>query len=609
VKSAPTQRQPFRDPADALTDVEILEVVDSAKHCVERAVGDGTGSTGAPGSGRPQCSQAAQLVQLSEELELWHTPEGKAFATGRIGEHVEHWAVNSGAIRAYLTRRYYELHGKPPGAHAVHDAQQWLAARAVYDGAVHDSALRVAEDASGIYIDLCDAEHRVVLITSAGWSIVNDPPIRFRRAKGMMALPTPTEGGSLDALRPFVNVTDKDFLLLAAILVAAYRPTGPYPILIIQGEQGSAKSTTARIVRALVDPNQAPLRSLPRDERDLMIAARNGHLQSFDNLSYLSDFQSDWLSRLSTGGGWATRELYADDEEVIFQASRPIVLNGIEDLARRDDLRDRTVILEQPPIPAHRRRDERAFWADFEEKRPAILGALFDVVSTALRNFGTVQLQNAPRMADFAKWALAAEPALTSERGAFLRAYDENRTAAIDFSLEHSPVAAAIRSLLENTGEWRGKTQELLTAISNRVGEDVRREKDWPKTARALTNALKRLAPSLRGAGIEWTPPDRKNSRRDLQLTRTLDATGRTGCTGAPETGDAVTPCTSGAVPVFSDASAGPPSTPSRQLGEGDLVEVELGNVNADTASAQRTRPNENGGDRRRDPGRDALPW
>src|SRR5262249_20593555 len=154
--------------------------------------------------------------------------------------------------------------------------------------------------------------------------------------------------------------------------------TGPYAVLILTGEQGAAKSTMARLLRWLIDPNAAPLRSQPRDGRDLVIAARNSWVLAFDNLSYLPIWLSDCLCRLATGGGFATRELYTDADEVIFDSQRWVILTSIEDVASRGDLLDRAVILRLPAIPEEKRRTEAAFWVAADAARPAILGALLD---------------------------------------------------------------------------------------------------------------------------------------------------------------------------------------------------------------------------------------
>jgi len=91
----------------------------------------------------------------------------------------------------------------------------------------------------------------------------------------MASLPHPVAGGSIEELWPFVNVPDDEQRVMAVSwLVTALRPTGPYPVLILQGEQGSAKSTTARVLRSLVDPSSVPLRTAPRNEQDLAIHAQ-----------------------------------------------------------------------------------------------------------------------------------------------------------------------------------------------------------------------------------------------------------------------------------------------------------------------------------------------
>src|SRR5208282_5769943 len=159
--------------------------------------------------------------------------------------------------------------------------------------------------------------------------------------------------------------------------------------------------------RALIDPNTAPLRAFPREDRDLFIAASNAHVLAFDNVSGLPPWISDTLCRLATGGGFAVRELYTDQDEVLFDAARPVLLTGIEDLVARPDLADRAIFLTLEPIPDEQRLSEQELRAAFEIERPRILGALLDAVVTGLRMVPTTRLERLPRMADFALWATA----------------------------------------------------------------------------------------------------------------------------------------------------------------------------------------------------------
>lgn len=147
-----------------------------------------------------------------------------------------------------------------------------------------------------------------------------------------------------------------------AWLIQALRPKGAYPVLILQGEQGSAKSTTERLLRALIDPSTAPLRTTPRNERDLIIAATNSWCAAFDNISTLPPWLSDALCRLSTGGGFSARELYTDAEEVLFDVTRPVILNGTTDVATRPDLLDRALVMMLPAIQEEGRTPEADLW-------------------------------------------------------------------------------------------------------------------------------------------------------------------------------------------------------------------------------------------------------
>jgi hypothetical protein len=270
-------------------------------------------------------------------------------------------------------------------------------------GPQHEVHVRVAGHEDRLYLDLADEDWRVIEIDKEGWRPRHDAPVRFRRAPGMLALPMPESGGSVSALRTFLNTsTTENFVLASAWLLAAFRDRGPYPVLALSGEQGSAKSTFAAILRALVDPNTAPLRALPREDRDLFIAATNAHFLAFDNVSHLPPWLADTLCRIATGGGFAVRQLYTDGDEMLFDAERPVILNGIEDIVERPDLADRAVFLTLEPIPEDRRRPEQELWAEFEQERPRILGALLDAVASGSRVLPDVKLDRLPRMADFA---------------------------------------------------------------------------------------------------------------------------------------------------------------------------------------------------------------
>ncbi len=466
-------------------------------------------------------SQSTKLVELARDIVCFHAPDGVPYARLEHEGHHEVWPLRSGAFRAWLAGAFYHAHRGAAGGGAIRDALEVLAARAMFDGAETAVCVRVAGEGEAIYLDLGDPQWRAVRITAAGWEIVRDPPVRFRRPKGLLALPAPVRGGSIEGLRPFVNVRDDDhdeqWHLFVGCLLAAFRPAGPYPILALNGEQGTAKSTAARVHRRLIDPNKSATRPTPRDERDLAIAASNGAVISLDNLSFVPDWLSDALCRVSTGTGFGTRTLYENDEETLFDACRPIVINGIGVLGTRSDLLDRTIELELPRIPDTHRRDEAAFWAAFEREQPAILGALLDAVAGALGRWDEVHLDRAPRMADFARWVVAAEPALGWPAGSFLRAYAGNRDAIHELALDASLIVEPLRVLLE-AGDWQGTATNLLDRLGAIAGEAAAHRRGWPRNPTALSRELARLAPNLRAVGIEVDRARGTHGRRSIAL-------------------------------------------------------------------------------------------
>jgi hypothetical protein len=341
----------------------------------------------------------------------------------------------------------------------------------------------------------------------------------------MLPLPLPELGGSIDELAPLVNLsTRNDLVLVVMWLLAMLRPRGPYPVLAISGEQGSAKTVLSKLLKALIDPNVAPVRALVREERDLVIAANHSYLLAFDNLSDLPPSLSDAFCRLASGGSFSVRKLYTDDDEVLFQAARPILLNGIEDVIRRQDLADRAISLSLAPIEDGQRRPEQDLWREFEIARPRILGVLLDAVAHGLRELPRVRFEKLPRMADFALWAMACETAFWPA-GTFARAYDANRRAAIESVIDTDPVAACVREIMADHRSWTGNASDLLRAYADRAGDDVsRRSAGWPRNPRALAGKLRRMQTFLRTVGIEIAfSREGRAGTRTIHMSAALD--------------------------------------------------------------------------------------
>jgi hypothetical protein len=465
---------------------------------LDEAIAEESGDTGGRGP-----TQADILIELAQTAELFHAPDSTGFADLDVNGHRETWPIRAKGFRRWLARCFFEATQGAPSSEALQSALNVIEAKAHFDAPERVVHVRVAGLDGKLYLDLGDAAWRAVEIDATGWRVIDNPPVRFRRAAGMQPLALPVPGGSIARLRPFLNVrSDNDFVMAVSWLLAALRDRGPYPVIALSGEGGSAKSTFLRILRALLDPNTAPLRALPREDRDLFIAACNSHILAFDNVSGLPAWISDTLCRLSTGGGFAVRQLYTDQEETLFDATRPVILNGIEDMVTRPDLADRSLFLTLDLIPEECRRAEDEFWAKFEVERPRVLGALLDAVAEGLRRLPETRLERLPRMADFALWATACETALWPA-GTFAAAYGDNRDEAVENVIEADAVAIAVRTLMATVTVWTGNTSELLGALTLQEGDRVTKVKTWPNNPRALAGRLRRVATFLRKIGIE----------------------------------------------------------------------------------------------------------
>ena len=459
-----------------------------------------------------RAKQVDVLLGLTSDADLFHNDD-RGYADINVDGHRETWAVKSKGFRDWLLHRYYKKEKTAPTGEALRLAIETIGARARFDGSLREVFVRVGGHAGKIYLDLCDQEWRVVEIDADGWRVASNAPVRFTRAVGMSPLPVPVVGGSVAALRPFVNLAadkgqedpaaDTDFILLVAFLLALLRDRGPYPGLAVMGEEGTAKTTLVEVVRKLVDPSKVRERRLPREDRDLFIAARRSHVISYGNVSQIPDWLSDSLCSLSTGGGFGSRTLYTDEDETLFDGMRPVILNGIE-FTTRSDLADRLVFLKLPQIRDRERRVEQEFWADFEQEQPGILGALLGVVAHGLRALpDTPFAVDYPRMADFAHWVTACEGALW-ESGTFKDAYANNRKRTNLDVIEGEAVATAVLRMMDARGEdWTGTASELLDQLETVVGEKEAKRKHWPGSASALSQRLRRVASRLRKLGIK----------------------------------------------------------------------------------------------------------
>jgi len=475
--------------ASDFNDLAQLESIDEVKRQLDNAdyVADEEEQKHKP-------TQAEKLLDLIDGIELFCDKQGIVYASFDNKGHYETWAVESSKFQDWLSACYWKKYHKVPNKSALQDALNVISGKARFDNNCQNVYMRIANVGDAIYIDLANENWEVIEVIPNGWNIIKDSPVKFKRTKNMLPLPMPEKGGNINDLWRFLNVPKQSQRLILAFLLECFRPTTPFVILVLHGLQGSAKSITQTILRRLIDPSTSNLRSAPKKSEDLLIAAANNWMVSFDNISHLSANEQDDLCRLATGGGYGTRTLFKTDDETVIDIKRPVVMNGIDNFVTAQDLIDRCIIIELPIITDSSRKTETEIYAEFEQEYPKFFGALLDVLVATLKEVPNIKLASKPRMADFAMLGTALEKAQNWENGSFLSEYEANRKENILSAMEHSPVVLAIIKFMQPRQRYEGTYSELYGTLNEYKPAMC----GWPQSPKGLANQLKRHIYALR---------------------------------------------------------------------------------------------------------------
>lgn len=471
-------------------------------------------------------SQASKMMSIAEDWELFQF-QGIPYASFLIGNkdqngkelgtyRRETHRFSRGGVRAQLLYAFLQDEGHTPTADALAQVIPALEAKAMFEGKEQPVFLRCGHHEGRYYVDLCDGLGTVIEVSETGWRLTDDPPVRFFRNKSMTALPVPTEGGSLEPLRKLLGFADSSWRLVVSWLVYSLTPLGPFPVLLLEGSAGASKSTTVTMVRNLVDPNAHPLRGKPKDVETLAVQAGNNWVLALDNLDTVAAGISDLICCLATGGSFAARQMYSNDEESVISYRRPVILSGIGGMVGRPDLGDRLVKITLPAMTDERRLLESEVIALFDSLKAQTLGCLLTAVSAGLRNAGKVKLPPLPRMADFAAFIVQAEEALPWPAGGFLDAFNQHRSEQVESALDGDPLAAAVRTLVQLNGSWRGSASDLSERLHKLFTSSDDKSLLSP---RKLTLRLRVLQGYLAQVGIDVSE-GRSNSCRFFELRK-----------------------------------------------------------------------------------------
>lgn len=472
---------------------------------------DKVGSDVSSDSRKPPVHTLIEAIELTNAT-LFHDQYRETYIA-YYGDGSEVAKINSKFCRLWLNRYAYMNLKMVPTVDTINRVAQNLSAKALYGGNRCALNVRTARNAEGLWYDLGSF---VVCINDEGWDVVDtNIPIIFKRFPHQKPQVRPKSGGSVNLLLKYINIkSESDKLLYLVYVIAAFIPDYPHPLLILHGAQGAGKTTPMKIIKELIDPSELAGLPSPRNIEAFVQTMGHHSFMFYDNLSRMPEWFSDALARVATGDSFSKRELYTDDDDVIYRFQRAIALNGINQVVYKPDLLDRSILLNLERISPENRKEAQVFWEEFENDKALILGAIFEVLSKALAIYPSVKLDQMPRMADFARWGYAIAEAAGYGGEEFIEAYSRNIAVQHDEAIEANPVAQAIIEFMSEYDIWEGtpaKLYEMLVPIAFRL--QVSQSRGWPKDAARLGRALTTIAPNLHAKGILL---DRSRSKNRL---------------------------------------------------------------------------------------------
>jgi len=455
-----------------------------------------------PGDGEEgKRSQTDMLVEFARaQFELLHDRNGDVFARdSRTGEVRR---LSGRQFKDRLVSAFYQKHKMAVRDQSMREAMGTLQALGRFNGAPKAINIRSAKYSDKYYLDLCEPGNSRAIELGAGyWKIVDTPPVQFVRSEAMQPLPTPLHGGNIAPLWRIANIPEQMRLLVVTWLSDSRRPDTPFPGLELIGEQGSGKSTAAEALRRVIDPSSCNLRGAPKTVEDIFVAAGQNHVVAYENVSHLAGPMQDALAILSTGGGYAKRQLFTNDDEHIINVRRPWMINGISIAVTQQDLVDRVISIECPVIEV--RQSSSNQWEKFENDLPGILGGLLDTMARALGILSSLTLapSDRPRLVEFVLLGQAVAQSAGHKQDEFLQRFNELRAETVARTLDSSPVATAILEFIEATPF--GITAPVKDILARLEHHKPMGAEFWPRSPKGLGDALRRAAPALRQMGIE----------------------------------------------------------------------------------------------------------
>ena len=471
--------------------------------------------------------KSALPYNLHRKISLIRTPAGKAYAVIHEGGNPYALAIRSKKLNAIVSE-LARKEGVPFKKADLADLNDALEAHAEQYGDVVDVWLRVAAIEGGVEIDLGDDQHNRIRITAGKVEMASNSDTVFYRSANSKAMVMPAETGNGQLLRKYLNVHDTDVVLIIAwITYTLAHPkvaSSKYPILVLQGNEGSGKTSLCKnIIIRIIDPSAIGVQVFPHNAKDLAIAGQNAHVLCFDNLRGFKANMADMLCVAATGGTITTRQLYTDADQQAITLHVALVLNGIHSFINQPDLSQRSLPIQLIAMDKAKRKSEEELIKEFETDLPAIMRGLFDLIASIFVHLPNVAITDPERMIDFVKWLAAMEMAEGVPVGVYQGAYSDTlQQGQLDTLMDNSLAAALIDFADKHAAEsWSGTPAKLMTKLADSVSFGTLRSRDFPQNPIALSKRIAGLQAGLlsQGIRIELT----RGKQRTVTITKIGD--------------------------------------------------------------------------------------
>ncbi|MDC0739390.1 PriCT-2 domain-containing protein [Cognatishimia sp. SS12] len=447
------------------------------------------------------------LDDVVGSLKLFRDPDGTAYA--RVGPR-RIMRIDSIEFADWLRRTAYAS-GVTPSQEQI-NLVVGIARAHAYE-TVEDVHLRVARKGDRIYVDLCDADDRVLAISADDIELIEgdtECAVVFRRSR---QLPIALADGSLEDIRSMVNMDDDQFVVFMACAVKMFFPDTPSPIVNLIGEYGSAKTSTTRVLRSLIDPVSAMVAPGGEKPDDVLIRAWHNYVLTLENMSDLTKL-SDTLCGITTGMGFEVRQLFTNGDLFSIWVRRPVIVNGIDPSKYAADLISRMVEIELEK-PEKRMLESEFEQRLFETAPRMFMGAVGLVVEVLklLPKIDPHEFADNVRLAEFGAIGEATARVLGKEPGWFIAMMVEAQDIAQDEAADDSTTMQALNAMQEpiiRRGKFWGTPQELLGEMHQSAEAFGINSGRLPQTAATLSRELNQLKPSLRKRGWQIDKKSRK---------------------------------------------------------------------------------------------------